>query len=49
MRSGNTHDGDELLPEEQLTANHGLYYIDTTVSDANQRAGLLLALYKSRL
>ena len=35
--------GMNFFQRSNLTANHGLYYIDTTVSDANQRAGLLLA------
>ena len=35
--------GMNFFQRSNLTANHGVYYIDTTVSDANQRAGLLLA------
>ncbi len=35
--------GMNFFQRSNLTANHGLYYIDTTVSDANQRAGLKLA------
>ncbi|MEW6145797.1 MAG: pentapeptide repeat-containing protein [Thermodesulfobacteriota bacterium] len=35
--------GMNFFQRSNLTANHGVYYIDTTVSDANQRAGLNLA------